>query len=157
MLNEYTGVRHISNLVDPLLLGLASGIVNIKGQVYIFDSGVDIDPFLNRPIYFINARRGGVQTLGELIFGDGGRSRMEMAQSSYFIDCIFENLSGNEASALMISQSRVTFLSGRQLGEIIHFKNNVSTESSTVYAVQSVILFRDIVSVQNTANRGGSI
>ena len=80
-----------------------------------------------------------------------------MDKSSYFLDCIFESLSGEEASALMISESRVTFLSGRQLGEIIHFKNNVSKEGSTVYAVQSVILFRDIVSVQNTANRGGSI
>ena len=75
MLNEYTGVRHISKLVDPLLLSLASGIVNKKGQVYIFDSGVDINPFLERPVYFVNARRGGVQALGELVFGERGRSR----------------------------------------------------------------------------------
>ena len=117
-----------------------------------------MEPFANRNVNFLSATTGRVFTLGELISGENGdRSRLEMDKSSYFLDCIFESLSGEEASALMISESRVTFLSGRQLGEIIHFKNNVSKEGSTVYAVQSVILFRDIVSVQNTANRGGSI
>ena len=38
-----------------------------------------------------------------------------------------------------------------------HFKDNVSREGSTVFLVNSVVLFRNITSIGNTAVRGGCI
>jgi len=100
-------------------------------------------------------------TLGRFILGDdeGDESEpnVDVERSSYFIDCIFEDLSGELSSAVSIYESRVTFLSAGDAGEVVQFKNNVSNLGSTLYSVNSVVLFRNITSAGNTAVRGGCI
>ena len=117
MLQEYQAARSIHTLVHPTLLDLHQPIINVDGQVRIFDSGVDIDQHLDKTIFFLDI------TVAELIYGDRNRdgSALEIAVSSYFIDCVFENLSGTLSSAVSVYESRVTFLSFRPANSVIHF------------------------------------
>ena len=81
----------------------------------------------------------------------------DLPESSYLVDCIFENLSGEISSAVSVYNSRVYFQSRESVGKITAFKNNISNVGSTLYSVGSVIIFQNITSAYNTAVRGGCI
>ena len=145
--DDYT----IDNLIDQEILDEGANINNTDGQVRIGASGYFVEPKLRKRAEFVN------MTLSEYFRSSFGVEELEMTKSSYFVDCIFESLSGSDSSAISIYESRVIFSSLYKVGEVHHFKNNVSNKGSTVFLVSSTVLYRNITSIGNTAVRGGCI
>ena len=80
---------------------------------------------------------------------------------SLIADNIFENLYGEQASAIYLSYS-VLYMTNSVLHknegeERIHFNNNLSPKGTTIYGFNSVVLMSGITMSRNKSSKGGCL